>query len=371
MRQAYRDVYIVGTGSYSPGQPIPFDNIEDVLGRITEAPPKVMAWTDRMRPIMKEMLGLDYYYYALDPKTREPIDNNVTMSCKAAQKALDAAGMKAADCDLIIFAGILMENICPPTTVLIQEELKIPYCAEYAIHSNCTSVYKALQLASDLIANGRYNNALVMSSQLSSSFLRSEYYNQKIIEKTQVLLRWFLCDGAGSLVLSADKNRGKNRAKVVDTYIESVGLGLGPDMYCRLGGHRTIIPQVYENGWHHLTQNFDKVAATAPKLAKAAIDNMLAKTGFDISKLTYFFANVPTKHLNDMVVESLKEGRKLENVKFYTKLAERGYPGPCAIYIALDEFLKSGEPKAGDLIMSMVTESSKWMHGGFILEYQG
>ena len=84
------------------------------------------------------------------------------------------------------------------------------------------------QADTDLIANGRYNNALIMSAQLSSSFLRSEYYNQKIIEKTQILLRWFLCDGAGALVLSADKNRVKNRAKVVDTYIESVGLGLGP-----------------------------------------------------------------------------------------------------------------------------------------------
>ena len=37
-------------------------------------------------------------------------------------RAIEAtkAGMKATDCDLIIFAGILMENICPPTTVLIQ-----------------------------------------------------------------------------------------------------------------------------------------------------------------------------------------------------------------------------------------------------------
>ena len=49
--------------------------------------------------------------------------------------------------------------------MLIQEELKIPYCADLAIHSNCSSIYKAIQVAGDLIANGRYRNALIMTAQ--------------------------------------------------------------------------------------------------------------------------------------------------------------------------------------------------------------
>ncbi|MBU0568288.1 hypothetical protein KJ693_03345 [bacterium] len=362
-----REVYISGIGSFLPGEKIPFDRIEDVLGKITEAPKRVLKWTKRMQPIMKEMLGLDYYHYAIDPISRKPTESNVSMCVKSAVKALEMAEVRAPEIELIIYAGILMEQVCPPTTVLIQEELKIPHCAEIAIHSNCTSIYKALQVGADLVANGRYNNALIMTSQLSSPLLSVEHFNQKILERKQVLLRWFLCDGAGAMVITPQKEGSKFR--VVDTYLESVGLGLGPDMYAETGGHRCHPLEVYEKGWHHLNQNFEKVAKIGPPLYKKGVDNMIEKTGLDMSLVKYFLLNIPTRHLMDLCMNSLK--KTWPNLRFYTKLGESGYPGPPAIVIGLDEFLKETELEAGDLVVTCVTESSKWMHGGFTLEYCG
>ncbi|NIQ80113.1 MAG: 3-oxoacyl-ACP synthase, partial [Anaerolineae bacterium] len=55
-----------------------------------------------------------------------------------------------------------MEQI-PPITTRIQEALGIDTCSEMAIHSNCTSAYKALMVAHDMVRNGRYKNALVIS----------------------------------------------------------------------------------------------------------------------------------------------------------------------------------------------------------------
>ncbi|MFQ5790504.1 MAG: 3-oxoacyl-ACP synthase III family protein [Acidobacteriota bacterium] len=366
-----RDVYVAGIGSYSPGEPIPFERIEDVLGRITQAPPKLLRWIDRMRPIMKEMLGVEYCHYAIDPKTRQPTDDNVTMSVKSAEKALAMAGMKPTDIDLLVYAGIMMEYICPPTTTLIQEELKVPECAEYAIHSNCTSIYKALQLAVDQISLGRYKNALIMTSQLSSPFLRTEHLNEKLLRKPQILLRWFLSDGAGALVATSDSNAGQKRLRVVETYIESMGLGLGPDMYCRVGGHRVNPLETYEKGWHHLTQNFDQVAKLGVELAKKAGDRMLDRVGVDLQEVKYMFMNVPTRHIYDQVVSDVKRDKNVPNLQFYSKLADRGYPGPCAIIHALDGFLQETTPDKGDILASVVAESSKWMYGGFVLEYVG
>jgi 3-oxoacyl-[acyl-carrier-protein] synthase III len=365
------DVVIAGLGTYSPGDPVPFDDIENVLGEITEAPPKLLRWIGRMRPIMKEMLGLDQYYYAIDPVTRKPTDDNITMGAKAARQALNAAGMKAGDVDLLVYAGIMMENICPPTSVLIQEALGIPHCADLSIHSNCTCVYKALQVASDLIANGRYRNALIVTSQLSSPFLRSEYFNQKAMLKPDVLLRWFLCDGAGAMVLAPRTEETRKVLRVVDTYIESVGLGLGPDMYCTVGGHRTNPLEIYEQGLHHLRQNFDQVVKIAPRLGKEALEHMIERTGLDLTTVKYFIANIPTRHLHDAAVEIVRKEKNVPSIQFYSRLSERGYPGPCAIIIALDGFLREAELVPGDIVISIVTESSKWMHGGFILEYTG
>jgi 3-oxoacyl-[acyl-carrier-protein] synthase III len=85
----------------------------------------------------------------------------------------------------------------------------------------------------------------------------------------------------------------------------------------------------------------------------------------------YFFANIPTKHLSDLLITTIQKDLKISHLNFYTKVSERGYAGPAAVVISLDEFFKEIQPERGDLLMSTVTESSKWMHGGFLLEYEG
>lgn len=367
-----RDVFITGVGSYSPGAPVAFDDIESVLGHLDKVPPRLAAWITRMKPIMAEMLGIRFCHYALDPTTRQPTDDVVSMCFAAASKALEAAGLESRDIDLLVYAGISTENICPPTSVLVQERLGIPRVAEYSIHSNCTSVYKALQLAADQIGLGRYRNALIVSAQLSSPFLRAEHYNQAIVSKSSVLLRWFLSDGAGALVLTSDPTaNARHRLRVKHTYIESIGLGLGPDMYCLAGGHRMNPLEMYENGWHHLCQNFDKVAELSVELGKRAGDTMLERVGMSMEDFAYFLINVPTKHIFDRVHADIRREKAATSLKFFSKLAERGYPGPAAIIHALDEFLADERPVPGDLVGSVVAESSKWMYAGFALEYIG
>jgi 3-oxoacyl-[acyl-carrier-protein] synthase-3 len=366
-----KDVYIAGVGAYSPGAPVPFDQLEDVLGRITDAPPKLLRWIDRLRPIMKDMLGVKYCHYAMDPVTREPTEDLVSMAIKASMPALEQAGLKPSDIDLLVYAGVIAENVCPPTSVLIQEKLQIPYCAEYEIHSNCTSIYKAIELAFDQIRLGRYKTALVTTAQLSSPFLRAEYFNQKVLEKSNILLRWFLSDGSGALVLTSDRKIGHPRFRVVETYNESVGLGLGPDMYCIFGGQRVNLPLAYEKGWHHLHQNFDRVAELAVDLGKKAADRMMERLGMDWHDVKYFFMNVPTRHIHDHVVSDLRQAKNIPNLQFYSKLGERGYPGPSAIIQGLEGFLAECNPAPGDQVMSVVAESSKWMYAGFVLECLG
>jgi 3-oxoacyl-[acyl-carrier-protein] synthase III len=363
-----REVYVAGIGSFSPGDPIPFDQIEDVLGKITEAPKKILKRLNRIRPIMQGMLNIEYAHYAIDPKTRQSTESSVSMAVKAAKKALKSAEMEASEIDLIIYAGIVYDVWCPPSSTLVQEELKIPYCAEISIHSNCTAIYKAIQVAADLIAYGRYENALVVTSQLSSAFLRAEYFNQQAITEEQAILRWFLCDGAGALVLTP-KNTGNGRLKVTDTYLESVGLGIEPSMKMPIGAVNWNHHQIIEKGLHHLTQDLKAVAKLAPVLSTKGFYNMMEKTKLDLSSIKCFFLNIPTEHFMDLAAKILRKDLNNPQLPIYTKLSTRGYQGVPAIIIALDEYTKETQLNSGDRLVSFVTESSKWMHAGFILDY--
>jgi 3-oxoacyl-[acyl-carrier-protein] synthase-3 len=363
-----RPVYIVGIGSFSPGDPVPLDQMEVVLGRITDAPPKLMKRIDRIRPVIQEMLGIEYAHYAIDPKTGEPTETNVSMSEKAARQALTQANLAPQEIDLIVYAGIFYDYLCPPSSVLVQEALQIPYCAEMSIHSNCTSTYKALQVATDLISNGRYRKALVVTAQMSSVFLKAAHFNQKALTLEQVILRWFLSDGAGAVVLSSEKASDFS-LKVTDTYLESVGLGIEPSMKMGVGVASAQPLAIYEHGSHHLVQDIATVSKLAPKLFKQGFDEMIRKTGLKLKDVKCFFANVPTKHMMDELASRLRKDFDYPDLPFYTKLATRGYQGPPAIIIALDDYLHETKLTPGDRLVSFVTESSKWMHAGFILDY--
>lgn len=360
------EVYIAGIGSFSPGDPVPFDQIEKILGPITKAAPKLIKRIDRMRKVMKELLGIEYSHYALDAETRELTETNVSMCVKAAKKALDSCGMDASEIEFIVYTGILYDYLCPPSSALVQDALGIPNCAEISIHSNCTSIYKGLQVAADLIAHGRYRNALIVSAQMSSPFLRAEYFNQKALTEEQAVLRWFLGDGAGALVLSREKP-SHPVFKVVDTYLESVGTGMDPAMKLAIGAVHSNIHDIYDHGWHHLTQDLKTVAKVAPDLFRNGLNRMIERTGLNVNEVKCFFANIPTKHLMDLTIQSLRRDWHTD-LFFYTKLNTRGYQGAPAILIALDEYLRETAIERGDIIVSFVTESSKWMHAGFILE---
>lgn len=378
-----RPVKVVGAGAYLPGEPIKFHDIEKVLGELTDTSDDFKKWYKRTRNLMYQILGMENYYYAIDPKTGDTNETCAGMSAKAARLALEMAQVEPNEVDLLIYGGSSNDRfICPPTSAFIQQELGIEYCAEMSIHSNCTATYKALQVASDLIANGRYKTALVCSSNLVSSALKASFYNQAKLEKNSAILRWFLCDGAGAIVLKADES-GSPGMYFMDSYVESVGAKYPPHMYNQMGCSSLGPRQDYEVGNHHVVQDYRDVSQLGPKLFIEGFlkfcDQLRNRLGDEeyrrrVHDATYFLVNVPTKHLIDLTADELKvKFKELRDAKFdmyYSTTEKRGYTGPAAILLTLDKILRTETFRDRETLISFVTESSKWMNAGFVMEYR-
>ncbi|RMD98556.1 MAG: 3-oxoacyl-ACP synthase, partial [Deltaproteobacteria bacterium] len=281
-------VKMLATGAYQPGEPVPYDEIERYLGELDEAPEPIQKMIRSFKPRMKEMLGMDYYYYAIDPETRETTESIVSLGTKAARRAIEKAGIEAGDIDLIVFGGALMERlICPPTAPMIQAELGIERCGEVSIHSNCTATYKAMQVAYDAIRLGRYETALIVSSTMPSQLFRKEYYNQKKVTLEQGILRWFLCDGAGAMILQADDDHHEG-IYLMGTYIESVGTHYEPHMYTEFAASNINLLDNYEAGRHHLNQDLRKVAAVGGPIFLDGSMRMMKEFDLTTEEITYF-----------------------------------------------------------------------------------
>ena len=365
-------VKLTGSGTFLPGKAITIDQVDEYLGELTEAPLKIQSWLKRMKLLMKEMLEVEHYHYAIDPVTREFTDDNISMSVKAARKALKDAGKSAADVELIVYASAHMDQM-PTPSVRIQDALGIEECAEFSIHSNCTSAYKAVLLANDLIKNGRYKNALVISSGISSSELRAEYYNQPIVQKESLFLRYFLSDGAGALFFEeADQN--SSGLFLQNAYIESIGGNKPSAMNNGRPAYWMNPLEEFEQGRHHLNQLFQEELRKHfhdpdGTVFYKGLKRMIEKYQIDISKLKYFQINFPSKHIADLIIEECEQLGIPRNT-MYTKMSSMGYAGPPMAYICIDKIKHEEHLKPGDLVLSFVTEVSKFMQGGFTLEYK-
>jgi len=363
-------VYIAGSGTYLPGEPIPFDQIDYVLGELTEAPQKIRKWIARMKPVMAELLDIKYLHYAIDPKTREFTDDNISMSVKAAKTSLNHAGLKASEIDLICY-GSAHQDQMPTASVRIQEALGIENCQEFSIHANCTSAYKALYLAQELIKNGSNRNALVISSSMSSSELRAEYYNQALLDKESLFLRWFLSDGAGAVLLTADRDLAKG-FELEYTYVESIG-GKKPSlMFNQRPAYWMNPKEEFEKGYHHLRQNFRNALSSEifqerdGSIFFKGFKRMLSKYPVPLGAIKLFQINMPTKHIVDSIIQEFNTLGITED-SFYTKLDELGYNGPPMALVCLDKIIREETLNSGDYIASFVTEVSKFMQAGYFV----
>ncbi|MFO7828258.1 MAG: hypothetical protein R6V23_06540, partial [Bacteroidales bacterium] len=303
-------VQLTGTGSYLPGKPIKIDDVDHYLGELTDAPKKLQKWLQRMKILMTEMLEVKHYHFAIDPVTREFTDDNVTMSVKAAKEAIKSAGLKPEDIDLIVY-GSAHQDQMPTASVRIQEALGIEQCGEISIHANCTSAYKALLVATDFIKSGRYQNALVISSSMSSSELRAEYYNQALVKKEELFLRYFLSDGAGALLLQAAEEK-KNGLFVEETYMESIGGKKPAAMLNKRPAYWMNPKQEYELGYHHLSQMFNEQLRTHfhdddGSVFIKGLKRMLQKYPVDLKQLKYFQVNFPSKHISELIMDECQE----------------------------------------------------------------
>ncbi|MFP4023394.1 MAG: 3-oxoacyl-ACP synthase [Thiohalospira sp.] len=364
-------VKLTGSGSYLPGKPITIDDVDYFLGELTEAPKKMQKWMQRMKELMREMLEVKHYHFAINPETHEFTDDNVTMSVKAAKKALDAAGLKGNDIDLIVY-GSAHQDQMPTTSVRIQEALGIEQCGEMGIHANCTSAYKALLVASDFIKSGRYKNALVISSSMSSSELRADYYNQPLVKKEELFLRYFLSDGAGALLLKAEEEKKKGLF-VENTYMESIGGKKPAAMLNKRPAYWMNPKQEYELGYHHLSQMFNEQLRTHfhdhdGSVFIKGLKRMLQKYPVDLKQLKYFQVNFPSKHISELIMDECEE-LGIDRNTLYTKMSDMGYAGPPMAFISIDKILNEEKLTSRDLIISFVTEVSKFLQAGYILKY--
>ncbi len=376
VNQPYRRVRIIGTGSFLPNEPIPNDRLDEVLGPLDQAPTRVQSFIKHVGPPMLAASGIERRHFAIEPGTGRLTHTIATLAEEAARRALEAAGREPTDIDLLLLSSPSYDRTTPPTTTILQERLGIESCAEMEIHSNCAGVGKAMQVAYDALRTGRYKTALVTYAQLSSVYLRSCYFNQAHMTKTQAALRYILADGSGAVLLEAVETANGSTVphEVLGTFVESIGGRRQPGMTAGGGVADLVdsgdqIRRVFDKGTHHLDQDFTAVNRDAGPLLREGVLRMARTLGIDPSAISHYVYSIPTMQLYESNIEKFEQelGVSRDCIRFRAR--NTGYCGGASVLLHFDEMVRSGEIKPGQLVALHSVESSKWMSAGFIVRW--
>ncbi|HMB43001.1 MAG TPA: 3-oxoacyl-ACP synthase, partial [Luteimonas sp.] len=142
---------IAGTGSYLPEKVLTNADLEKMVDTNDE-------W-------IVSRSGIRERHIAADGETTGDL------AFHAATRALEAAGMAAADIDLIVLGTTTPDIIFPSTACLLQHRLGANGCAAFDVNAACSGFIYALTIADKFIRSGAAKNALVVGAETLSRMI--------------------------------------------------------------------------------------------------------------------------------------------------------------------------------------------------------
>ena len=252
---------------------------------------------------------------------------------KAARLALDRAGLKPEDIDIIICATTTPDQIMPSTGALIQAQLGAVNAAGMDLFAACSGFLYGITMVESMIRTGQIRYALVIGAEVLTKYV--DYTDRG----TCVIFG----DGAGAAVLgSVPEGKG-----ILATKIRSDGR-YAEQLYAPGGGtklgttHETI-----DNREHFFKMKGNELFKVAVRSMAEISKEMLDETGYTVDDVDIVIPHQANQRITDAVASRLGVGEE----KVYSNIAQHGNTSSASIPIAMDECIQSGRIKEGSLVL--------------------
>lgn len=253
-----------------------------------------------------------------------------TLATKAAQRALEAAGLTAADVDLIVLATSTPDYTFPATATQVQAALGVTRGAAFDVQAVCSGFVFAVSVAEKFIATGASVCALVIGAETFSRILDWE-------DRTTCVL---FGDGAGAIVLKAEPGQGTTADRgVLTSHLRSDGrhreklyVDGGPSATGTVG---------------HLRMSGREVFRHAVGMVTDVMTDAFAATGLTAEDLDWF---VPHQ-ANERIIDASAEKLGIDPKKIVKTVALHGNTSAASIPLALSAAVADGRIKRGDIVM--------------------
>jgi 3-oxoacyl-[acyl-carrier-protein] synthase-3 len=314
---------IISTGSYLPEKILTNKDLEKTV--------------DTSHEWIVERSGINQRHIAAQDELASDL------ATRAAQRAIETAGLSPSEIDLLIVATTTPDMVFPSTACIVQSKLGISGSPAFDVQAVCCGFVYALNIADLFIKSGQASNALIIGAEVYSRILD---WNDRT---TCVLFG----DGAGAVVLSSSEEPGILKTKLHAD-------GSFRDKLCVPGwvnaGEISGSPMVTMDG--------GAVFKFAVKVFEQTARELLDETSLSIDDVDWFIPH----QANIRIMESTAKKLKLPREKLIATVDHHGNTSAASIPLALDEAVQAGKVARGDLLLlEGVGGGFTW--GGALVKY--
>jgi len=308
-------VRILGTGSAVPDRRLTNDDFARMMDTSDE-------WITQRTGIKERRV--------LDLRT----EGCSTLAQRALERAIDGAGIKATDLDMVIVATVTMEMTCPSTACRIAGAVGAKNAAALDLVAACSGFVYALNVAESMVRLGRARTIAVIGSEAMSS----------ILDYTDRSVSILFGDAAGCAIIQSDPDPKKG----------CIYQHMGAD---GSGWHALYIPRRESDipasdidnpvRLGNLRMNGKEVFRFAVTKFKEVIEDAFAKTGLtpdDVSQVICHQSNV-------RIIDAAREKIGIDPAKIYVNIDRYGNSSAGSVPLCLDELWRAGKITKGKPFM--------------------
>ena len=339
--------FIIGTGSFLPNEPITNSQLSKYFD---------------LDPWILDNIGVESRFWSVDFNDNLKLKyTGYEMATIASRKAIEAAQINPTDIDSIYLVTAQSDYIMPNSVVYVQDLLGIKECKSYEIHAACSGALQAVELANNEILLGKSKNVLICCFNLMSPTIVCELEMNNEPSVSDMLNLSMFGDGASAIVLSSREGGGS----IEEVKTNSVGWGQKPGMELLGGGSvYPMSPKNLETGLSKWKHDSNMILEKGSELSRKAVLEITQLTNRHISE--YDFIIFPQANPNTLKndIKNLQKMYGIEPEKVFYTVDKSGNTSTSGLFIALDQLKKSNKVNAGDKILIIGGEASKWMYGG-------